>query len=469
MLAARDQENRVFSHQQGAALKQQQGQVNRQLQPKTPGARYPKTPLKVPLNDENAARGAGPGKSVLGTKLRGNENALTAKGGKGANMSTYVTPMGPRTRAVLGDKTTNAKAKGPQTVNVKSVVREIEKSQTKAPATVKPKPKQPHAEVRKLEVHAEETDPLSEEEIEYCPPKPKDLPYESDVFPDGVLTFDALKPENLFKNYYQHYFDPIDEQGVSLSDRQLAERNRKAMEECDRKVKEDMDSLVWSIDDELDFGAAAKKDKASVPMKDPIKARKPNTTRVPLPTIRSRNAANALSMDDATKSLQRKTARPAIVGDPPKKKTTSFAVPGFRAARQPTVQPAAITRKKSLEIKGIEADSRATIGYNKGRAAASLLAQGRAKPRVAAPKATLPRSGTTLSDDSDKTITPARFANKQLSTATEDQAWRERVPFLSIFNPEDEGEEDDCDLLAGGLPASMCEEDEEEFEMKLAD
>lgn len=85
MLAARDQENLAFSHQNGAALKQQQGQAKRQLQPKTPGA------IKVPLNDENAAGGA---KSILGGRTRGNENALTSKGIKGLNKSNLATPSG---------------------------------------------------------------------------------------------------------------------------------------------------------------------------------------------------------------------------------------------------------------------------------------------------------------------------------------------------------------------------------------
>ncbi len=89
MLAARDQENRVFSHQAGAVAKQQN------LQPKTPGARFPKTPLKVPLNDENATRVLG-GKSVLGDRPGGgNENIRTVgRGAKGAEKSNLVTPLG---------------------------------------------------------------------------------------------------------------------------------------------------------------------------------------------------------------------------------------------------------------------------------------------------------------------------------------------------------------------------------------
>ena len=88
----------AFSQQAGAVAKQQQNQGIRQLQPKTPGARYPKTPLKVPLNDENANHGLG--KSVLGGRSRGaNENIVTiGKGGKGADKSNWVTPLGKNTK-----------------------------------------------------------------------------------------------------------------------------------------------------------------------------------------------------------------------------------------------------------------------------------------------------------------------------------------------------------------------------------
>jgi len=83
MLAARDQENRLFAHQAGA----------KQL-PKTPGARFPKTPLKIPLNDENAARALG-GKSIIAERTKGgDENVRTFGKGKAADKSTFVTPFG---------------------------------------------------------------------------------------------------------------------------------------------------------------------------------------------------------------------------------------------------------------------------------------------------------------------------------------------------------------------------------------
>lgn len=86
MLALRDQENLVNTHQTAAAAKPL-NQGTRQLPPKTPG----KTPFKVPLNDENNPRAFGK------QNLKGNGNRLgDGKPGKDA----FVTPLGTRSPCV---------------------------------------------------------------------------------------------------------------------------------------------------------------------------------------------------------------------------------------------------------------------------------------------------------------------------------------------------------------------------------
>jgi hypothetical protein len=85
MLAARDQENLVARHHNGAVIKQQQN--SRQLPPKTP--------MKIPLNDENAVHKLAGAKSILTGRPKGNENLTTlSKGTKGLNGGNFVTPMG---------------------------------------------------------------------------------------------------------------------------------------------------------------------------------------------------------------------------------------------------------------------------------------------------------------------------------------------------------------------------------------
>ena len=417
-----------------------------------------------------------------------------------------------RSRAVLGDKTTNAKAKAAaaaaqQPSNVKSAVREIEKSGTKAaPTTTRPKAKQAQAETHKLQVHAEAAvrlmdDDDDDDDVEYCPPRPKDLPYESDVFPDGALTFEGLKRENMFRGYYDYYVNPVDEHGVSAADRRMQERSRQALEECDRRVREDMENFEWAIQDELEEAGVAPslKRKTAAPAPNPARSDRPKApasaaTRKAPSTVASRNAASALAMDDGTRSLQRRMARPAESSGrslPPKKKETTgtttatglgLAIPGFRAARQPTTRLPVASRIPSAgaEKKGIEANSRTTIGYSKGRATASALAQQGAASKPNPTRSVgggLPRPDTAVSaTDSERTVTPSLFAESQSSAAAaaeEDQQWKERVPFLSIFNPDlgvDDDDDDDCDLLAGGLPDSLCGDDDDDgFELRLDD
>lgn len=85
MLAARDQENRLYGHSVGGAAGK-----NRALGPKTPGGKSFNTPMKVPLNDGNGTTRMA-GKSVLGGRpTGGNENIRTVGKGK----SNLVTPLG---------------------------------------------------------------------------------------------------------------------------------------------------------------------------------------------------------------------------------------------------------------------------------------------------------------------------------------------------------------------------------------
>jgi hypothetical protein len=94
MLASRDQENLIYTHQTTAAGKPL-NQAIRGLQPKTPGNRVPKTPFRVALNDENkplAPNGQNTGFKPI---AKGNENTLqtTQKDGKSDN-GVFVTPIG---------------------------------------------------------------------------------------------------------------------------------------------------------------------------------------------------------------------------------------------------------------------------------------------------------------------------------------------------------------------------------------
>ena len=78
----------------------------------------------------------------------------------------------PRTRAPLGMKTTNAKAKAFQTPAPPPADNDLGKTNQKTLSARKAKPRVSHAEMTKLEILGD-VDVLEEREIEYMPPRAK--------------------------------------------------------------------------------------------------------------------------------------------------------------------------------------------------------------------------------------------------------------------------------------------------------
>lgn len=142
MFAARaDQENLAYAHQAAAAAKP----LNQQA--KTPANKAPKTPFRRNQNDENDAFQSG---------------FKTTKTTKKANLdpNAFITPAGPRNRAPLGMKTTNAKAKTPAPLTIKA----------SAQKTLSPR-------LRRQKVKIHQAEPVQQEQhdgvpdIEYMPPR----------------------------------------------------------------------------------------------------------------------------------------------------------------------------------------------------------------------------------------------------------------------------------------------------------
>ncbi|KAJ2904831.1 hypothetical protein MKZ38_007023 [Zalerion maritima] len=422
MFAAGDQENLAYSHQAGGIAKQH---GNRHLMPKTPARRF---------MNENAVR---PGKSVLGSRTGGKENVLTAM--KGAKNKVMGTPMDTRPRAVLGDKTTNAKAKTSQPLRVKDAVKNIEKTQTRPSTSRKHKLKPSLSENMKLESVGLKQREV--EDVEIAPTKVPDLPYESDVFPRGRLTFEGLKPENLFLGYYRHYYDPIDENGVSLRDQKHEQEMKLVMEKGDRKIEEEMENLDWSVPD---VPSTANPATSNVRRKAPG-------------TLASRNAAAALSMSTSSTIHQSRMLKQAP-------NTTLKAARGIPKSTIPIQRPSRMDSAMSI------AASRTTVGYNRGRAMANrakvihdnnVVDDAEPTKKALAPCSTLglSRSISTVSADSDKTITPATFSQGHDVS--------KRLEFLSIFNPNDEEEESDDDALQINPNHFLEEVDDEEVNIQI--
>lgn len=310
----------------------------------------------------------------------------------------------------------------------------------------KPQSGAPKTEGSKLEVLNDPLDDDEEEDIEYCPPRPKDLPYESDVFPDGVLNFDVLKPENRIKGFYNYYHNRVDEKGMTRIERQMHESQQRAFKKLDEQVQRDLDEMDWSIRDVPASRDVLKKKQATATAGGANTKASKLVARPP-PTIASRKAASALSMAPKPSALQ------------PKMKTKPEMVPtrgplSMLAGRKPLSQ--ASGKPSSTEGTTALAASRSTLGYTKGRSASSMV---HGRPRPQGPVAPLPRSFSTASTGSDTTITPARYAEGQ--KASESEEWR-RLEFLSIF--DDDGEDDGH---LGGSSDPPTDDLDDDFEFKV--
>ncbi|KAH1500323.1 hypothetical protein LV164_003133 [Aspergillus fumigatus] len=370
MLALRDQENLVHAHQTVAAAKPLNHGL-KQLQPRTPGARAPKTPFKVPLNDENDPLAFGK-KTVKAGKQK--ENAKPAK-------DAFVTPLGmqetdpseriekanetptiePRNRAPLGMKTTNAKARGLQTPAAPAGTTKPEKT-NKRISTQKIRKFSPLVDQPKVEVQGEESQD-DVPDIEYMPPKPKELP---DI-PDDIAydtTFPQFQPKNLALGLESVYGDnQVGEDG-------LTKRQRKFQEDSiafDKKV----DEMILKQLEEIGFEDKTELDPPSEPHVEEVPKRRLEVRRAKLTmtkpkytsnisTVRARDAVAALSRVEPSGAR----ARPATMSKPKPR-----VAPSLLASRKPRVP----SNLSSIRHAAATANSKTTLGYSKGRTVSSRL------------------------------------------------------------------------------------------------
>lgn len=257
----------------------------------------------------------------------------------------------PRTRAPLGNKTTNAKA-----------------FQTPAPLLVPDKPKDsdrpsstkptsPRLRRSKIKVHEATADDVlandpEEREIEYMAPRgvPKQEDYE-DIWPRD-RDYSMLQGKNLTRGWLSEYMPRKEDNG---EDSELSDFEERYQEAVEREKKE----------------LAAKK--------RPLAAKSTNATELKAAptTMKAQNAASALST---------RPKKPVI---------SEFAAPTTAAkARTPAGSSCSLTAKKPIFDKGnprftaAKAASNSTIGYSKGRVVSAHrrpLSQVYAQPSKAEP------------------------------------------------------------------------------------
>ena len=330
------------------------------------------------------------------------------------------------------------------------MVTEIEKTQIKQPTAQKPKPKS----TLQIEVKNDQDGaPSNDDEPEYAPPRPVDLPYESDLLPPGGLTFEGLKNENLMRGFYQHFINPVDENGVSRLDKQFNDEMKTVMDKAMKKNEKDLDDVGWNLADMPETGKKLKQKPDPPEIAEAKMARKVRGARPPLQpsTIRSRKAASTLSIPSDN---QKKDAPRALPPAPVARRPLSSFIPGQKTARPAS----AATKPQSSVGSGAEVLSRTTLGYNKGKTASSLVKSRSVSQSSLSGRST--KTPTLQNNDSELTITPARA--RQHVPGTSAKSSKDELPqFMSIFEPE--GENEDLPPMSG-LPDS---DDDEEFELKF--
>ncbi|KAI9882837.1 MAG: hypothetical protein M1823_005406 [Watsoniomyces obsoletus] len=398
MFAARDQENLTHGHRVIASNKplNQSGANVPAPPPKTPGLKTVKTPFRAPLHDENA--GAPTGKPIP-LKSEGKP------GGGGLGKNVFVTPFGPRNRAPLGQKTTNAKAKPFQTPGAPGINNNNNKDglegvlQEPAPAKTTSHPLDTESVgVRPLD---KKNDEEEEREIEYMPPKPNDLPDPPDVIPADI-SYSPLRGANLTRGWYSTYCNPVGEDGLTLFEREQETQSAKVDTEIltqTEKLLEEIPSL-----EEIARAEADDEDNTIRPMKPGFGP--PAGKRAPPSTISSKQAASMLSKTaTVTRRVQpisstaRTTTTTANVKPRlPFSNLSAMAIGGRKKQITVHQQPAQATNPSEMRHAAATAASRSTLGYAKGRVVSGELSRGRIPPSssvVSSARTTNASAGTT--------------------------------------------------------------------------
>ncbi|KAF2033805.1 hypothetical protein EK21DRAFT_85963 [Setomelanomma holmii] len=449
-LAAHDQENAVRNISIGPSGKPINAGA-KAFGAKTPGNKAPKTPFKVPLNDENVfktGRGDGKGKGNL---------QLTSK--KGGDENAFVTPAGPRMRAPLGMKTTNAKSNAFQTPAPLSSAAKTQK--------VSPRLRRPKVKVHQPEPDAESEDDVPE--VEYMPPKEVPLPDDMDDYLPKDWTFPKINDKDMVRGIWEAYHNPIEDDGRPKQLRVFEEKLDKDKKKANEEFEKVFEAQMAEEEAEIRRHLGIEEPKKEAPK--PTAAPKRTTTSVS--TIRARSAAQALS--PATKP--------------------SYAVP--TAAAKSRLPSGLVTSKKMakppVELStsrraAANAASLSTIGYAQGRL-------GRAAPMARKPLSNVtkpaPFSATTRRPAATSTAqtrtAPGTLRSRSAfsrssSTATDSTLVgpaEEDVPFRTAEDEERDlqllllsrQEEDDDDAWSNSFNSQLLgdpvDEELEDFQLQL--
>jgi hypothetical protein len=270
-----------------------------------------------------------------------------------------------------------------------------------------------------------------------------DYPSDDEFGPEK--TFPQLAPENLMRGWPSVYFNPVDDNGVSLLEKKAAEQDAEAAKYEDELLQKAMDEddkyLEAAALEELSFhlGPAVSFQQPAENPASPDPPKRKTKTMAP-PTLMSKSAAAALSNPSKPSSAP------------------SFARPTSAAkARAPLggllnrkVRPSPAVETISNRHATANAASHSTLGYAKGRAASSNLKK---------PLGSIFKDGAESQRKGTSAVAPAAPAPKVDSL-------KELEDMIYARDMEDQDAEDDLFGIGNGVP--LVEEDEyADFQMKM--
>lgn len=283
---------------------------------------------------------------------------------------TRLTPdTGPRNRAPLGAKTTNAKGKAFQTpAPLASSAKTLKAS---------PRLRRPKVKVHQPEVDAESDDDVPE--IEYMPPKEVPLLDDMDDYIPRDWDFSILSGPDAMRGITSAYHNPTEADGRTRGQREFEESL-----ERDRKKRDEEFDRIFAAQMAKDDAETRRYFGITLPKKE---AAKPTVKATGLSTMRARSAATALAPAD------RSTPRFGA-------STAAARVPtGIVSGKKTSKTPVDSTATRHARNVSAVASSKSTIGYAQGRAVRSSSAMRPPLSNVTKPVgpslSTARRAGTT--------------------------------------------------------------------------
>jgi len=230
----------------------------------------------------------------------GNENAKPIlRSGKGRQFPK--TPMQGQARAPLGAKTTNANVKTGQPAGQKTFLAGSRSAVTQKPTTTK-KQSKPTLAVEQKSIRVIQSD---DEEPEYAPPRPLEAPYQSDLLPPGGLTFETFRNDKLLRGYYENFVNPVDEDGISLQDKDLRTEKAIALRNAETYNEAQLQDLDWGMLDLESVGGT------------PMKASGTPTTTRATGQVKPRDTARRGRLSTRSTTSDRRNPQPSILRKQP--------------------------------------------------------------------------------------------------------------------------------------------------------